>query len=60
MFYYCSNLRYIDISYFIIETDKDFSIFNSLPVTGEINVNNQFIDKINDQIPISWTKNIIY
>jgi surface protein len=59
IFYYCSNLIYLDISKFEINSDKNISIFNSLPDNGSIKIRKNFSEIIPNQIPINWNISIV-
>jgi surface protein len=59
MFYYCSNLIYLDISKFEISSDKNISIFNTLPDNGLIKIRKNFSEIIPNQIPSNWNISIV-
>ena len=54
MFYGCSNLIYLDISSFKNNYFSKISIFDDIYTIGNIFINKDFIEKIEDQIPINW------
>ena len=56
MFYYCNNLEFLDISSFTtkISNISYLDIFDSLAYKGKILVNQDFLNKIRNQIPNNW------
>ena len=52
MFYYCKNLRNVDISSFTLKSD--FSLFYNLPDSGTLIIKSEYKDKIRT-IPSTWT-----
>ena len=57
MFYHCSNLTNLDISLFTC-SDTDIDIISDLPSIGTLTVNQNFLSKIEKQIPSNWIINI--
>ena len=53
MFAFCSNVKYLDIVSF---KDADFydNLFYGMSNNVKIKVNEQFINKIKNQVPSSW------
>jgi len=58
MFYYCSNLENLDISQFSSFNSNE-DLFKNLPSNGTIKVNQNFFEKIKEQIPNEWDITII-
>ena len=55
LFYYCSNLKYIDISSIENINGTNNTLFgNDIPEEGQIKVNINIRDIIEEQLPENW------
>ena len=59
MFYNCPNLKTIDFSSITDESLENSDIFNDLPEGGTIKIKKSLYERIKEQIPSSWSINIV-
>ena len=59
MFYNCESLNYIDVSSFYIKSSENIDLFKNISDFGVIKINKGLLDRIEDQIPVSWNIQLI-